>query len=93
MTKISKKDQRKILNNYRNNMIIGIISGLIVASTISLYNLILDNTKPPFSVPLAFLGATLLIIFLVWLLVERPIKRQEEIWAAKTAKSVQYGKK
>lgn len=77
------KEQRETLNNFRNNMFVGIISGLIVVATIRLYDLILESTSPPFSVPLAFIGSTILMIFLIWWLVERPIKIQKQVYASK----------
>lgn len=74
-------------------MIIGIVSGLIVVATINLYNFILANTSPPFSVPLAVLVSSLLLIFLIWYFVERPIKLQEEIWTAKIVRAEPYKKR
>ena len=86
--KPTKKKQQGILTNYNNNILTGIIAGLIVYAMIFVYNLILEIiTIPfPFNVIIAFLGGILIFILLYWFFVTRPIRRQELIWSAKPVK-------
>ncbi len=82
---IDKKisDKRKILRDYKNNMVVGVVSGLMVYITIFVHNIILEKSN---NLVFAFIGGILILLLLWWYLVKRPIKTQERVWNAKKVK-------
>lgn len=72
----AKSDAFKRYENYKDSVRVGIISGLIVAITILVFNILKENVN----IVLALLGGLIICLFLYYLFGIRSIERQKEGW-------------